>query len=667
VVQPLQWPIDQDRADFREIEEKMGAWREWEKAMSDRVRAPQLEPNRGWLNTDRPLDFAGELRGQVVILDFWTYCCINCIHILPDLAFLEDKYQGDPVTFIGVHSAKFSNEASRETIRAAILRYEIRHPVVVDDNMKIWRSYAVRSWPTLVVVDATGVVSFVAAGEGNRDVVDDAIAAALADGKAQGTLADGPVSVRREANVRATSGLAFPGKVLADPDLQRLFIADSNHNRIVVAGWPDPNGHATVLRMVGSGAIGAADGPSDTASFDHPQGLAAGPGHLYVADTENHLIRAIDLESFEVATIVGTGAMDNDRAGGGMGTTQGLNSPWDLAIEGSTLYVAMAGVHQIWRIDLPVGFARSFAGSGRENIVDGPTETSALAQPSGICILGDKVYFADSEVSAVRGIDMAAERVFTVIGEGLFSFGDVDGAAPKAKFQHPMGIEGWKNSLLVADTYNHKIKRVEPASRSSQTLYGTGRAGASTPDGELEIFEPGGLSVAGDELFVADTNNHRVVRVDLKTGKWQEIVLDGLGFTDASSAPRMEPISASAVALAAGGKVALAIHPTLPEGAHVNPEAPWSLRVQTGGKILLQHTGRSASLPLVAAIPTEAVTAGTWLVSVSFAYCTDGAQSLCIPAELAWSIPVTTDGSQGRVELSGPVDCDVPADVSSAT
>ncbi len=631
--------------------------------MSSTVHAPELDSPLGWLNTDRPLRLDGELRGQVVVLDFWTYCCINCIHILPDLAYLEHKYAAEPVTFIGVHSAKFTNEASRETIRSAILRYEIQHPVVIDDKMKLWRAYAVRSWPTVAVIDPRGYVVTVAAGEGNRAVLDQAIAQTLAQGRAAQTLAAAPLLLQREANVPAASGLRFPGKVLADPSTQRLYVADSNHNRIVVAELPDAQGRANVLAVIGTAEVGRDDGPAVRATFNHPQGLAVAHGVLYVADTENHLIRRIDLETLEVSTAVGTGEMTNDRAGGGMGTQQGINSPWDIAVEGSTLYVAMAGTHQIWRMDMPVGFARALAGTGRENIVDGPTETAAFAQPSGICTCGGTLYVADSEVSAIRGIDMAAEQVFTVLGEGLFSFGDVDGTHPKAKLQHPLGVTAWGASLLVADSYNHKIKLVDPRARSARTLYGTGRPGTEAPGGAPAFYEPGGLSAAGNRLFVADTNNHRVVEIDLTTHAWREVVFEELSRPGAAGgvstgaeagaeagAESAEPASA---ALALDRDIDLTLEVSLPSGAHLSAEAPWSVRVRCAGRTLVQQTSRSAAWPLRVRIPAAGRTAeGEWLVTAAFAYCLDGG-GVCVPVEKTWRLAVRP-GKETAVRLQPP-------------
>src|SRR6185295_218659 len=246
----------------------------------------------------------------------------------------------------------------------------------VDEEMALWSEYAVRSWPTLVLVGPDRKIVGAVAGEGNRDGLDQAIAQTLAESRAAGTLASGPLKLEREQSVRAATGLAFPGKVLADPKGKRLFIADSNHNRIVVASLPDAAGRSSQMRVIGSGSVGRDDGPADKATFHHPQGLALMGSTLLVADTENHMIRAVDLDAWTVRTVAGTGVQGYDRAGGKLGTKQALNSPWDLAVEGSTCYIAMAGPHQIWRLDLPMGLCRAFAGSRRENIVDGPVEAA---------------------------------------------------------------------------------------------------------------------------------------------------------------------------------------------------------------------------------------------------------------------------------------------------
>ncbi|HVP14614.1 MAG TPA: thioredoxin-like domain-containing protein, partial [Terriglobales bacterium] len=546
--------------------------------MNATIHAPELERSFAWLNTDRPLRFARELKGQVVLLDFWTFCCINCMHILPDLEHLERRFAGRPFLVIGVHSAKFENETARESVRAAIQRYGIRHPVVIDEDMKLWRAYGARSWPTRVLVDPTGRIALTYAGEGERERFERAIEGLLEEHARNGTLAASPIALRPEAAVRSASGLSFPGKVLADPpragEPGRLFIADTAHHRVVIAGWPDRSGRAPLLRAIGSGRAGREDGPAERASFRAPQGLALTRGRLFVADTENHLIRAVDPATGEVSTWAGTGEMTNDRAGGARGVRQGINSPWDLAVHGSRLLVAMAGTHQIWRFELGNAFGRAYAGTGREDLEDGPAERAALAQPSGLAVAGDTLWIADSEVSAIRGLDLVDERLFTVIGEGLFDFGDVDGAYPAARLQHPLGVAAWRERLLVADSYNHKIKLVDPAARTAATRFGDGRPGAGpgaeggSGRGGLRLFEPGGLSVAGDEAFVADTNNHRLVRLDLEGGAWTEIAIEGL------EPPAREEAAADAgeeiapVRLRRGAPIMLIADGGVPAGAH---------------------------------------------------------------------------------------------------
>jgi thiol-disulfide isomerase/thioredoxin len=634
------------------------------------IHAPELDRGLAWLNTDRPLRFAHELKGQVVLLDFWTYCCINCMHILPDLAWLEDRFAGRPFVVVGVHSAKFSNEAGRGNVRAAVQRYGIRHPVVLDDDMKLWRAYAARSWPTRVLVDPTGAIDLTLAGEGHRDALEQHIERLLEDHARRGTLAAAPLALAPTAAVRASSGLSFPGKVLAERGhadaAGRLFIADTTHHRIVVAGWPEldpalpgaPAGGAArceLLRVIGTGQPGRDDGPAGRATFRAPQGLALARGKLFVADTGNHLIRAVDLATFEVTTWAGTGEMTNDRAGGARGTEQGLNSPWDLAVHGSRLLVAMAGTHQIWRFELGNAFGRAYAGTGREDLEDGPAERAALAQPSGIAVAGDTAWIADSEVSAVRGLDLVDERVFTVIGEGLFDFGDVDGTYPAARLQHPLGIAAWREQLVIADSYNHKLKIVAPAARTARTLLGDGLPGSDDGRGGLRLSEPGGLSIAGDEVFVADTNNHRVVWADLASGAWRELAIDGLEPPSGLEETAEPGEEAPPARLGRGAPVTLTVDGGLPAGAHPNAEAPLTLRVRAHGRTLFQATRTVERFPVEFTLPPEAVEPGAWHVELSFAYCTVGDQASCVPARRSWrmSVAVGGDGTR-RIVLGTP-------------
>lgn len=480
----------------------------------EQVRAPEFPKGLEWLNTSEPLTMA-DLRGKVVLLDFWTYCCINCIHIMPDLKKLEAKYP-DELVVIGVHSAKFEGERETENIRQAVLRYELEHPVVNDNQLRIWREYGVRAWPTLVLVGPDGYVVGARSGENIYDTFDQAISQVIAHYDAKGEINRDPIAkIRPEMETERRALLNFPGKVLADGAGNRLFIADSNNNRIVVVSLDNNE----VTNIIGSGEAGLDDGGYMEATFDKPQGMAIDGDTLYVADTENHAIRRIDLKEKTVTTIAGTGQQARAFNKSGPAMTTALNSPWALVLQDNTLFIANAGSHQLWRMDLEKGFVEPHAGSGRENRTDGSLGQAALAQPSGLTTDGTKLYFADSEVSAIRAADIdQSGSVETVAGGELFEFGDVDARGLKARFQHPLGVaykDGW---LYVADTYNNKIRRIEVKSGKAETFLGNGEGGMRDGKGERATFdEPGGVSILGNKLYIADTNNHLIRVADLET------------------------------------------------------------------------------------------------------------------------------------------------------
>ena len=492
-------------------------------AEGDRMLAPELDGGAGWLNTAGPIRLK-DLRGKIVVLDFWTYCCINCLHTLPDLARLEKKY-ANQIVVIGVHSAKFDNEKDSDHIRKAILRYEISHPVVNDAEMKIWQAYDVHSWPTLYLIDPQGYLVGRGQGEGLYDALDKAIGDLVTLHRKKKDLDEKPRHFElARYHERGDSPLFFPGKVLADAASDRLFIADSTHHRIVITNLAGKK-----IAVAGTGTPGRDDGPFDRAAFNDPQGLALQGETLYVADRKNHLIRALDLKEQTVRTVAGTGSQGdfNTRVMlSGKALDTGLNSPWDLYLKGDTLFIAMAGDHQIWTLDLAKGMVAPYAGNGRENIANGSLDESSFAQPSGLTSDGTTLYVADSEVSGIRAVPLDGRgEVKTIVGEGLFDFGDVDGVGGKVRLQHALGVAFHDGKLYVADTYNSKIKVIDPVKRSCTTYLG-GEA-----DGWVAgpLFnEPAGLSVAGDKLYVADTNAHRIRVVDLKTKSVSTLALEGV-------------------------------------------------------------------------------------------------------------------------------------------
>ena len=440
------------------------------------------------------------------------------MHIFPQLRKLERKYASE-LTVIGVHSAKFPNEKEKENLYNAVRRYELEHPVVNDAEFQVWQQYACRAWPTMMFIDPQGKVIGKHEGELTYEDLDRLVGEMVTEFDEAGLLQRRELDLSGEA--KPVTPLSFPGKVLADEAGNRLFIADSNHNRIVVATL-----EGVVTKIIGSGEEGLADGDFSSSQFNHPQGMALSGDVLYVADTENHALRSIDLSAGQVATLAGNGNQGNRRSGQEPGKDTELNSPWDLACLDDKLYIAMAGCHQLWVMDLQTGMVGPYAGSGAESISDGALAEATLAQPSGITTDGHRLYFADSETSAIRSAELDPRgKVRTIVGLGLFEFGDRDGEGHLVRLQHPLGITMKNGALYITDSYNHKIKVIMPVPRSSKTLVGIGSADYVDGSPEMVAFsEPAGLSIAGDKMYIADTNNHAIRVADIDT--WKVTTLD---------------------------------------------------------------------------------------------------------------------------------------------
>ncbi|XP_073119373.1 protein SUPPRESSOR OF QUENCHING 1, chloroplastic-like isoform X2 [Henckelia pumila] len=563
---------------------------------------PEFPSKLDWLNA-APLQFGRDLKGKVVLLDFWTYCCINCMHVLPDLEFLEKKYKDMPFVVVGVHSAKFDNEKDLEAIRNAVLRYGITHPVVNDGDMYLWRELGVNSWPTFALVDPNGKLIAQITGEGRRKDLDDLVKAALTYYGTKKILDNTPVPLNLEKNNDPrllTSPLKFPGKLEVDILNNRLFISDSNHNRIVVT---DLDGNFK-MQIGCTGEEGLRDGTFDDAMFNRPQGLAynAKKNLLYVADTENHALRVVDFVGENVQTLAGNGTKGSDYKGGGSGITQLLNSPWDVCFDpvSDIVYIAMAGQHQIWKHNTLDRTTTAFSGDGYERNLNGfSSRSTSFAQPSGISLAPDlkEAYIADSESSSIRALDLrtGGSRLLAggdpMFSDNLFKFGDHDGIGSQVLLQHPLGVSCGNGQIYLADSYNHKIKKLDLASRRVSTLAGTGKAGFK--DGSAltaQLSEPSGIVEAGNgRLFIADTNNSVIRYVDLNEKEPVLLTLELKGVQPrapkSKSLRRLRrrseantetvPIDGSS---ATEGKLFLKI--MVPEGYHLSKEAQSKFTVE---------------------------------------------------------------------------------------
>jgi sugar lactone lactonase YvrE len=441
------------------------------------------------------------------------------MHTFPQLRKIERKYT-DRVIIIGVHSPKFPAERETANLREAVLRYRIEHPVVNDRDFEVWNRFGGRAWPTLLFIDPQGRVIGKHEGELPFEQFDPVVAGMLAEFEQRGILDPAAAAIDLQEILEPARSLKFPGKVLATQDT--LFIADTNHHRIVKAGLD-----GSIQRSYGCGEPGLLDGPAERAAFQQPQGMAMSGTTLYVADTENHAIRSIDLESGLVTTLAGTGEQAPPGGRGGPARSTAISSPWDVALADGVLYIAMAGTHQIWSLDLDAGVVAPFAGTGREGLLDGPVEQAWFAQSSGLALAGGHLYVADSEVSAVRDIDLRSNVVSTIVGEDLFVFGDQDGEGGVVRLQHPLGITAQDGTLYLADSYNHKIKRVDPRRHAVTSWLGSGAAGRADGPGTSASFrEPGGVCAGPNGLYIADTNNHRIAVADWAAGVVRTLIGD---------------------------------------------------------------------------------------------------------------------------------------------
>jgi len=675
------------------------------------IPAPDFPKGMTWLNTAKPIH-KDDLKGKFVILDFWTYCCINCIHILPELKKLEHAYPNNLVV-IGVHSAKFDTEKGSDNIAEAILRYEIEHPVVNDKDHRIWNLFGVNSWPSIVLIDPEGNFVGRASGEFKYETLDRVFKDILPYYRKKGLLDETPIRFERLQYTAKKTPLQFPGKVLADEASGRLFIADSNHNRIVIS---DLDGK--LIETIGSGLIGEADGGYAQASFDHPQGMALHGDTLYICDTENHLLRKIDLKTKKVTTIAGIGSQAKSPWPGldrlapgdalpkrfvGPPKTTALNSPWALQIHGDKLYIAMAGPHQLWMMPLDESEIGPYAGNGREDIVDGalmpqepyqaqqfrlgkdPIYYSSFAQPSGLTSDGEWIYVADSEGSSIRAVPYdTTKQVRTVVGTNLkeygrlFEFGFADGPRDEARLQHALGVAYHDGVIYTADTYNNAIRAVDAETGAVTTLAGVrakneetnedyGVPGDSDEEGSFD--EPAGLSYAAGKLYIADTNNHVIRVLDLKTKKVSTLLISGLKAPTPVAAKKKpnfakgKQITVDPVTLRAEeGMVTLKVNLELPDGWKINEFAPMKYYPDSPaetGPVDRTAIGeyRRVEKPVsefTFTLPVAGEGKDTITVGMNYYYCQKDDGGLCKIGTVFWTIPLTisADAKETTGELT---------------
>ncbi|MFE3580497.1 NHL domain-containing thioredoxin family protein [Streptomyces vinaceus] len=583
-----------------------------------RLRAPELVGKGGWLNTGgKDLDLAG-LRGRIVILDFWTFCCINCLHVLDELRELEEKHR-DTVVIIGVHSPKFVHEAEHAAVVDAVERYEVHHPVLDDPELATWKQYAVRAWPTLVVIDPEGYIVAQHAGEGHAHAIARLVEELEAEHGAKGTLrrGDGPYV----APEPVATDLRFPGKALLLPS-GNLLVSDSTRHQLVELA---PDGES-VVRRIGSGERGF--GPD---SFSEPQGLALLPdGTVVVADTVNHALRRFDPATGAVETVAGTGRQWwQGSPTSGPALEVDLSSPWDVAWWQGRVWIAMAGVHQLWTWDPRTGTVAVSAGTTSEGLHDGPAPEAWLAQPSGLAAAGDRLWIADSENSALRYVEREGDgegeggdgyAVGTAVGTGLFDFGHRDGDAAQALLQHPLGVTALPDgSVAVCDTYNHALRRFDPATGQVSTL-------------ATDLREPSDAVLVGEDIVVVESARHRLTRLRLPE---EAVRVDAVAHRTQRAATEVAP-----------GTLRLDVVFQAPTGQKLDTRYGPSTRLlvsSTPPELLVGGEGTGTDLFRELALNPE-VTEGVLHVSAMAASCDDDPANeypACHVHQQDWGVPVT--------------------------
>jgi thiol-disulfide isomerase/thioredoxin len=586
-----------------------------------RVRAPELR-GRGWLNTGGTAYSVADFRGRFLLLDFWTFCCVNCLHVLDEMRALEERYAGELVV-VGVHSPKFVHEADPEALEAAVERYEVAHPVLDDPDLVTWQAYTARAWPTLVLVDPEGYVVAQYAGEGHAHAIEALLGELREEHRARDTLQPGD-SPYVPPKVPA-GDLRFPAKVVRLPE-GGLLVADAGHHRLVELG----DDAETVVRTIGDGVRGLADGDAGSARFSEPNGLcllppdvAAGVGYdVVVADTVNHALRGVSLATGTVRTVAGTGRQLFPGDG-----SDSLSSPWDVTWWRDRVWVAMAGLHQLWTFDPRAGCVEVAAGTTNEGLLDGPVEQAWFAQTSGLAATADRLWLADSETSSLRYVEDGC--VHTVVGTGLFDFGFRDGPGEQALLQHPLAVTPLGDgSLAVCDTYNGAVRRYDPRTGDVSTLL-TGLA------------EPSGAVLDGEHLLVVESAAHRLTRVALGAAA----VVDGFAHTT------QRPVTDIA-----DGDVELVVSFEPPPGQKVDDRfgpAAQLLVSATPPQLLRAGEGRGTELTRTLRLDAS-VGDGVLHVAARAASCDahGGEGAACHIHQQDWGVPVrVVPGGASRLEL----------------
>lgn len=461
-----------------------------------------------WLNLADDLKVS-DLKNRVILLDFWTYDCVNCLQVNSKIKELEQEF-GSKLTVIGVHCSNFESAKNTAAVRKAVIKYDIDYPVINDQNLAICNSFKPESienieLPTAILLDYHGQVSrkYIGRNDINKHLKED-VSKLIA--KYNYRLNRDLLPILLEKNKITGHVLSFPTRLEYVKDFEyngarfpAMFIANSGKNNIIISSMA-----GEIIATIGSLRQGFDDGDFDTASFDLPNGMVYKNHKLYVADTNNDAIRVVDFKENKVSTLI-AGEISNQNDSSAIT----LSSPTDIKFypDADNIIIASAGNNQILQYDLTKQTSKIIAGDGQNGIKDGKYPQNSLAQTSSLAVFGQKIYFVDAKSSSLRVIDKDG-TLTTLAAKGVAE-------SEKSLLEHPLSLTVDDTGIYIADSYNNSIKKYDFSSHKINNFIGTKNSGNNLGSkGNTEFDEPNGIVSVIDKFYIADSNNDRIVVIN---------------------------------------------------------------------------------------------------------------------------------------------------------
>ncbi|PKM12522.1 MAG: hypothetical protein CVV15_03685 [Gammaproteobacteria bacterium HGW-Gammaproteobacteria-5] len=450
-----------------------------------------------WLNA--PVQSLADARGRVAVVAVVSASSAWSQNLIDELRRVQARHPEQVRAFV-VHCPKFDAERDPRMLGKWINRLGIGLPVASDPEFALWQQLDLQAWPSLVVFDIDGSLHEVMIGDTRGEQIEACVSELLDYHDGLLVIGEAPVFVRQEPRLplRFPAGLAVTA--------EHIYVVDSGNHRVL-----ECTHEGRIMRQFGSGNADMLDGRSGEAAMRRPMGIALLREALYITDTGNHALRKISLHDGDIETLLGTGRPGATDGGSYRdGERYALDQPLGICAQNQCLYIANSGTNQVLALDMGERELLMLAGSGALGRYDAKAAAAILAQPAGIGILGQKLYFTDAGVSSIRSIQLENRAVTTLFGAGLYEFGDVDGTRDCARLQYPTALatDAEHGRLWIADTYNNALRRLPIGAQELTRL-----------PVSLRLHQPMGLAVAAGSLWLANTNAHEVLRIDPETGE----------------------------------------------------------------------------------------------------------------------------------------------------